>query len=149
MKALVLEEYNKLVFKEIRPYQKADFADPAVAKDLNRIFKNVDLGDPEVHAALREIRIPTRVVEEVQRVGRAAYSSAPCVLSPTLLVQGTHDTLVPPVKTKRLLGRLQGPKRYIEVAAGHDLLDPGGPAWTKVKTAVLEFVLENPVGEGQ
>ena len=59
--------------------------------------------------------------------------------TPTVVIQGLQDPIVPPHRTKRLIRRLGNVVRYYEVEGGHDLVDPKGPAWSQVKTHVLGF----------
>jgi pimeloyl-ACP methyl ester carboxylesterase len=58
---------------------------------------------------------------------------------PTLIIQGSRDEVVPPLRTKRLINGFVSRVEYHEVEAGHDLIDPQSGAWDQVKERVLEF----------
>jgi pimeloyl-ACP methyl ester carboxylesterase len=59
--------------------------------------------------------------------------------TPTLVIQGLQDPIVPPHRTQRLIRRLGNMARYYEVEGGHDLVDPQGAAWSQVKMHVRDF----------
>jgi len=129
----------KPFFRQVRPFKKADFADPKVRRGMSNLFSSVDLDDTEVQQALRELAVPVSVFEHLFSVGQAAHRLAPEVAMPTLVVQGIEDEVVSPGKTRRLLQRLAGPLQYVEVSAGHDLVKPDQPGWAQVQKAVLAF----------
>ena len=57
----------------------------------------------------------------------------------TLIIQGAQDEVVNPKDTRWLAQRLPASATYIEVAAGHDLLNPDQPAWSEVEAAILDY----------
>lgn len=108
---------------KFRPFAKADFSDEAVQADLSRIAPGIDLSDPATAQLLRdEVAIPTRTLEQLRRLGRAAAKAAPAVRCPTLVLQGTEDDTVLPADTRRMLSHIGGPLKYIELPAGHDII---------------------------
>jgi carboxylesterase len=137
----------KPFFRQVRPLKKADFADPKVRHGMSNLFSSVDLDDPEVQQALRELTVPVSTFEHLFSVGHAAHRLAPEVAVPTLVVQGIEDEVVSLDKTRRLLQRLAGPLQYVEVPAGHDLIKPDQPGWAQVQKAVLAFA-QNLLPEG-
>ena len=105
----------------VAPFEKADFADPAVRRELAQLAPGADLDDPEVQRFLRtEIRLPTAVIDEVRGLGQAAYNLAPQVNVPALILQGDADEVVTPARTRRLVARLGGQVTYRELAGDHN-----------------------------
>jgi carboxylesterase len=68
----------KWVLPRWRPFARADFADPALRAQLNRLLPGVDLDDPAVQDFVRrEMALPFAAVHEVLRLGaRAARRGA-------------------------------------------------------------------------
>lgn len=129
----------KPFFRRVRPFHRADFSDPELRRNIAEFLGGLDVEDPEVQQALREVSVSTRVFEQVNRVGQTAYRLAADLRKPTLVIQGTEDEVVSFEETRELLSQLSNPLRYLEVAAGHHLLDPVQPAWPQVNRTILEF----------
>ncbi|MCA9973235.1 MAG: alpha/beta fold hydrolase [Anaerolineales bacterium] len=129
----------KPLLRGIRPFKKADFADPRLRAGLGGFLPELDLDDTAVQAMLRDFRIPARVFDNLLGIGRAAWQAAPRAALPTLVLQGTADEVVRPAATRRLLQRLPGPLTYRELPAAHDLLQPDAPGWAAVVAAVGEY----------
>ena len=129
----------KYLFPYFRPFDKADFSDPKVREAVSYFAPDIDLDDPEVQAAIRDLGIRTRTISELQKAGRAAYRVAARLSLPTVIVQGMEDDLVKPGHTRKLAQRVRGPVEYREVQAGHDLLKPENAAWAEVRQSVLDF----------
>jgi carboxylesterase len=129
----------KPFFRQLKPFQKTDFSDPQVRRGISNFFSGLDLDDPNVQQSLRELTVPVSILEQVQKVGRRATGQARQVRIPTLTIQGTRDEVVDPAGSRKLLQRLGGPIHYMELVAGHDLLDPTRPAWSQVEHTILDF----------
>jgi carboxylesterase len=129
----------KPFFRQVRPFKKADFADPKIRRGVSNLLSDLDLDDPDVQQALRALSIPIRMFEQLHRVGQAAFDLAPQVSIPTLIVQGTQDEVARLNRTRRLLQRFPGPLNYVELAAGHDLIRSDQSAWPRLEHAVLDF----------
>jgi carboxylesterase len=125
----------------IKPFRlfRLDFANPEVRRGLANFAPGLDLDDPEVQQAIRELALPTAALDEVRRVGQAARRAAPDLRVPTLVIQGAEDRVVWPQATRSFLDRFTVPVRYREVAGSHDLLDSSRPAWPAIERIVLEF----------
>ena len=131
--------FMKPFLRYMRPFKKADFSDPEVREGFSKFFGGVDLDDPEIQHYLRELTVPVSLLEQIQRVGLTASRSAREIIQPVLVLQGTQDEVVNPRGTRKLMQRLAGPIQYIELAGGHDLLDPDRPTWPQVEHVVLNF----------
>ena len=129
----------KPIFRQLQPFKKADFADPRIRQAVGGVMPDVDVDDPAVQAALRQLRIPAGLFDQLLDLGRAAKAIAPQVQVPTLVIQGTLDETVTPALTRRLLQALGGPLQYAEFAADHDLLDPALPSWPALASTVCRF----------
>lgn len=128
----------RTVLREFRPFANADFADPGVRQMFSQMAPGLDLDDPVVQQQLRrETALPTRVLDEVRRVGAAAAAAARRVGAPTAIVQGADDTTSLPVYTRLLALRLGGRLTLREIPGGHLLVDPTLPTWDAVRAAVV------------
>jgi pimeloyl-ACP methyl ester carboxylesterase len=99
---------GRFVLPWLYPFRKADFSDPHVRAQLIEKMGQVDFNDPTVVAGLRsDIRISTRSIYEVVRLGHVVRRELPQVRQPVLIVQGRRDTTVLPVSAEhvhRLVG---------------------------------------------
>ena len=111
----------------LRPFEKADFTDAGVRERFGRMLPDADLDDPALQARLRrDIVLPTSSVDEVRKLGRAAYRVAPRVDAPTLIFQGFQDVTVTPSNTRQLVTKLSGPVTLREFSGDHDVVKPHG-----------------------
>lgn len=129
----------KPFFRRVRPFSQVDFSDPQTRYKMSNLFSNIDLEEPHVQQTLRQLTVPARLFEQLYQVGSAAYRLAPATTASTLIIQGRRDEVVTPDKTRQLLQRLATAVHYVEVDAGHDLVDPDRPAWTQVEDAIHAF----------
>lgn len=110
------------VVKELRPFAKADFRDPSTRKVFKAMNPALDLDDPAVQAALRDVRLPLAALNELRETGRSALRTARCVRCPVLVIQGFDDRTVPPWTTRQLVERFAGRVTLIEVPGDHHLI---------------------------
>lgn len=129
----------RLVFRRVSRLRYADFSAPEVRRSIARMFGDIDLNDPAVQKSLRRLTISVQTLEQLRGLGRNVFRRASAVDTPTVVIQGIQDPIVPPHRTKRLIRRLGNVVRYHEVEGDHDLVDPKGAAWSQVKTHVLGF----------
>jgi carboxylesterase len=129
----------KPFWRHVRPFQKTDFSNPQMRHGLVKFFPGVNLDDPTVQENLRALTIPISIFERLHTVGRLAYHVAPQAALPTLVVQGTHDQVVPLARTRRLVKRLAGPVHYEEIPSGHNMIYPDDPGWPYLEQAILNF----------
>ncbi len=129
----------RLLLRRVKPLKHADFSAVEVRHGLQRMFRNIDLDNPDVQKALRQLTASLAPIEQIRRLGRSAFERAATTDVPTLVVQGSRDTVVPPFLTKRLIDRFPNRVQYQDVNAGHDLVDPETGAWIQVKDCLLHF----------
>ena len=91
----------------------------------------LDLEDPQVQQAVREIPHPLEPIEQVLEIGQDAYRAAAQITAPTLVVQGARDEVVRASQTQKLLARFAARPQYREVPAAHDLIAPTNAAWPR------------------
>jgi carboxylesterase len=130
------------VVADVRPYERADFDDPSLRRELLEKLGDVDLDDAATRERVRnEVRVPTAALDELRRAGRHAWRVAPRLpVRPTLLVQGMDDTTVAPEATAALLRRLPGaPRRLMLDGADHRVLSPGAPGHDELLRALQRF----------
>lgn len=129
----------RLLFRRVKPLKHADFSAIDVRHGLQRMFKNIDLENPQTQLALRQLTASLSPIEQIRRLGLSAFERAAEIDVPTLVIQGSQDRVVPPAYTARLINRFPSPVQYQVVSAGHDLVDPESGAWTEVRSRLLRF----------
>jgi carboxylesterase len=122
-----------------RPLQKADFANPRLRRGLGELFPSIDLEAPGAIEKMRSLQAPVAVIRQVMETGLEGYRRTPAIRAPVLVIQGVHDELVSPSATLKLVDRFRTPPRFLQVEAGHNLVESGQPAWEAVEAAVAEF----------
>jgi carboxylesterase len=129
----------RLFFRRVRPLKRADFATIEVRRGLQRMFKNIDLENPQIQQSLRHLTVSLRPIEQIRQLGQSAFARASKIDIPTLVIQGNRDKVVPPIRTKQLITGFVNRVEYHELDAGHDLIDPESGAWNQVKECLLLF----------
>lgn len=117
----------KYVVPAWRPFRDANFDDPAVQSQLAAMMPGLDIDDPATRDFLRnDVSLPLSALDELRRVGDAAYKAAAAVTAPTLVIQGSNDETVSPASSRALASRLGGPVVYEELDAGHEVVRQPG-----------------------
>jgi esterase/lipase len=129
----------RLLRRRVNPLQRADFSASEVRHGLQRMYRNIDLDDPQTQNALRKISVSLSPIDQVRRLGHRAYEQAVRINTPKLVIQGRWDQVVSPRHTKKLLLRFPNAVQYHEVDAGHDIIDPESCAWNQVRDHLLRF----------
>ena len=82
----------------IKPFRlfRLDFSNPDVRQGLANFIPDLDLDDPNVQQAIREVTLPSASLDELRLLGQAAGRAAPAIRVPTLVIQGTQDRVVWP-----------------------------------------------------
>lgn len=127
------------VTRELRPFARLDPQSQDVRTVIGQYFPELDLDDPAVAAGLRDFKVPTRIFEELRRVGEAGHAAATHVRAPTLVLQGLQDGLIASQRTRALVTRLAGPLTYREFDGPHELVDERAACWPTVREAALAF----------
>ena len=131
-----------MLFRQIRPFARANLDDPRTRDGIHQFLPAIDLDDPQVRQELRELKMPTTVLGHVRRAGQLGFQAIHSVETPLLVVQGSSDVLVRPHRTQRLVNRHPGVHRYIEVESDHELIWGNAPGWPQAVAAVLAFAGE-------
>jgi carboxylesterase len=106
--------------KTFYPFAQADFGDTAVRKQLHEVMPDANLDDPAVQKQIRqEIQLPTKAIDEVRQLGKSGGQLASAIHCPTLLLQGSADTVVLPRFSRQLITQLAGPVTYRELPGDH------------------------------
>lgn len=135
----VIWQIFKRIMPQPKPFKKADFSDPRFHEFFDKTMPELDIADPLVQTVLRQLRVPTRFVDQVFAVGRAAEQAAADVLVPIHIVQGTEDEAVKPERTRQLLQRLHGPVTYEELVTDHGLVEISNPGFDQMTRSVLRY----------
>lgn len=127
--------------RSYRPFGSADFSDPWTREVVGRVLPDLDVDDLTWQQRLRnEVKLPVRAIEQVRRLGVAAWRAAPQIDVPALVVQGEADAVVPASRTRRLADRLGGPVVLREApAAGHVLIWPEKPGHSRLIREIERF----------
>ena len=129
----------RLFWRRVQPLRRADFSAPEVRIGLQRMFKDIDLEDPQIQQALRRLTVSLRPIDQVRQLGRRTFTQVGKIDVPTLVIQGSRDRVVPPALTRRLISAFINQVEYHEVDAGHDLVAPESGAWEHLKRHLLPF----------
>jgi len=144
----------RLIFRRVKPLKRADFSTGEVRHGLQRMFKNIDLENPQTQQTLRQLTVSLKPIVQIRQLGRRAFTGASMIDVPTLVIQGSRDQIVPPIRTRRLINSFGNRVEYHEVEAGHDLVDPESGAWDQIKERLLLFAAlaskagRNPTPDG-
>jgi len=129
----------KRLFPWFQPFKAADFSNPRVRQAIAGLLPEVDLDSTVIQQALRDLRVPARLLDQVFEIGRSAKQAASQLTAPTLIIQGKQDEAVKPKFTRQLLQHIPAPIRYEEVNGDHQLLKIKQPAWSQIVRAILDF----------
>jgi esterase/lipase len=130
----------KHVMRSYRPFGNTNFDDPHTRQFFQGVDSDLDIDDPRVQRSIREDSVVSmRVIDELRRVSAMGRAAAPLVKPPTLILQGTHDAVITPRRSRGLLHRLGGVITYQETAGDYLLVADDGPGWNDVRTRVTGF----------
>ncbi len=131
----------KTLIPTVQPFrlQRVDLTAPHIRAELQKFVPGADLDDPAVRLAIQNFTVPLSIFDAMRTAGQLGYRAAPHVACPTLLIQGLQDETVRPALTRRLAARLPVKPTLLSLQAGHDLPFPAGPAFPRVRQAVLSF----------
>jgi carboxylesterase len=134
--------FVRRLMPNLRPFRRANFGDPRLRQEFDRILPGVDLDDPQVRQTIQdEFILPLRAMEEVIAMGRQAYRLAPRLPARLLVIQGARDELVRPAETRRLVRRLPAERTaYHEIDAGHVLLSGGGAPEAQTERLIFNYL---------
>jgi len=138
--AAILWPFLKLIFREPKPFQNADFSDPQVRHGMHNFMPDADLDDPQVQQAIRQFVIPPQLFDQLRTVGNEGFRAAPHLDVPTLVVQGLSDDVALPAYTRRTVSRLNGDTTFCEIDANHQILNPQEPSWPTVKSVIVGYL---------
>ena len=139
------------LIRRVKPLRYADFSAMDVRRALLRMYKNIDLDDPQIQRALRQTALSLGTIAQVRQLGCSAFDRAAKIDVPTLVIQGSRDKVARSPCTARLLMRLPSAGfQYRQVDAAHDLVDPESSAWNQVIECLLGFAdtIRKPLGTG-
>jgi carboxylesterase len=129
----------KRVTRSFRPFRRVSFEDPKIRDGFGKFLPDLDLDSHETQQALRKLRVPNRIMDQVERLGHRAGKIAPMITIPLLIIQGTDDNRVPRASTRHLIKSLTGPFRYEEINAGQNLVSDESRTWLELSRSVLSF----------
>ena len=93
----------------------------SLSAGIGEIAPGVFMDDPGICQAIRDLRVPLAFMEQFRVLGRTIRSSAPDWHGPTLILQGSSDSVVHPGSTRRLIKLLGCGPIYYEIPGGHNL----------------------------
>lgn len=129
------------IVPSIRPFAQMDFDDPETRRFFAESMPGLNIDDPTVREGLRNVRFPLAVLDELRKVGLQALRAAARIACPTLVIQGTLDTTVPPATTRALIQRMPAPVTWHDLPTDHTLLAPDRPFWAELVTLIQCFAV--------
>ena len=144
LKAILVSLLRPFLPRYVKPFKEADFSDPQVQVAVSKFIPHADPDDQGVQDEIRQVAVPVSIFNQLAKLSKRAYREAASVRSPLLVLQGKQDKLVSPDLTRRLLARFpdqnaQEKQRYLELDAGHDLMNTEDQAWPVLEKAVMSF----------
>jgi carboxylesterase len=125
----------------LKPFGRADFNDPDIRDFFAGAMPELDLDDQEVRQVIRnEIEISTSTLDELRRMAAEAGAMSTEITIPTLVIQGTDDTSVRSIHTRKLVERMGRNAQLVELPADHMLVSETSPAWQNVRELISEFL---------
>ena len=134
----VLWPVLRLFARRWQPLEGVDFDDERIRAGIQRILPDIDLDDDGVRTELRGLVVPTRLLNELDELGRTAWRLAARLETPTLVVQGLRDGLVSVEEAAALVARMPNAREEF-VDATNNITDPEDGAWEHVRRTVMEF----------
>jgi alpha-beta hydrolase superfamily lysophospholipase len=148
----VIWQVVKRLFPRPQPFKRANFSNIRIRSFFGGLLPELDLDDPQVQDALRQLSVPASFVDQILGVGTAAEKAAGQIQTPTLIVQGLYDQAIKPTSTRRLLQRFPGPVVYEKLETDHELVAADNPGFQQMVQTVLAFsgrsVADRPVKSG-
>jgi len=129
----------RLFLYQVRPFQKANFADLQFRAGVARVMPDADLDDPDVQAAIRRLELPVDTLGEVRKAGRLGYQALPQVNAPVVIMQGSEDIVAVPRFTRQMAHRLPMLAGYVEMPGSHELIQGRSEAWPLISALVQQF----------
>lgn len=129
------------ILPEIQPFKflNTDLEMSEFQMGLQKLLPETNLSDPNLQKQLREYSFPTRIINEIRKVGLTAADAASTINQPVLVIQGHQDKVVRPKQTKKLVNMFPVRVIYQEVDGGHDLPDRDKPAWNTIQSSIIDF----------
>lgn len=127
----------------LQPYARANFADAQFQHTLQSFMGGADVTNPALQQAVREITVPSTLLQEVAATGRA-LQFAPQVSAPVLVLQGAQDVVSRPTNTQKLVQALGTHAHFVPLPTGHQLLEPtNNAAWPQLQSELLAFLRQH------
>ncbi len=137
---LVVRGFSLILPSHIQPLKYRKLDTPQTRKFIQELLPEIDLEDPEIWEALREITIPISLFAEVGRAGVEAFHALPDIHIPTLILLGSQDEVIKTDRTRHLLEYFSINPEVHEVQSGHKLLDPKSPTWDQIQEIILDYL---------
>ncbi len=123
----------------VHPFHRLPMDSPKLKTEFHQYLPEIDLENPEHTKELVHLEIPLYILDQIREVGRKALKAAPQVDMPTLLIQGTSDSVIRPERTRKLEKELSGAVTFAQVSGPHSLTMPHNPAFEQVLDEISAF----------
>ena len=131
----------KYVIRELHQFKDTDFSDAGTRLWWSRAMPGLDLDDPRVQESIRTATpMSMAMLDEMRRLSREGKRVARLVPSPTVIIQGTMDTISLPRHSARLAKNLPNLVAYHEIPADHMLPFESFPSWPSVRELIQQAV---------
>jgi carboxylesterase len=130
------------IIPTIKPFRlvSLDFSDPATRAGIHNFMPGIDLDDPSIQQQVRDAALPLRIFAQIRTAGIRAEQCTHQLKCPTMIIQGSQDRLAHPDLTRALIARFQIPVDFIELSAGHDLLNTTDTLRPEIETPIRSFL---------
>ena len=120
---------------------KRSLSPPLQTREAARqVAPDIDLDDPQILQAYRELRIPLILPEQFRQISMRARRSAAQLQMPVLVLQGVQDPIARPRRARSLTRLIGEHAKYIELPGEHHIILPSSPAFEHVAAAILQFL---------
>jgi carboxylesterase len=127
----------------VYPLRFMSIDDLGIRAELQAYMPGVELDSPDVQKRLKsEIRFPTGILDELNKVAKHARHAAPKLTLPTLTLQGDSDITLDPAGAHRFHGALAANDKALIMYTGgeHEIVKPKSQAFSTVLRDVEEWV---------
>ena len=133
----------KYVVRSVAPFSRANFGDPALRAELQRMAPGIDLDDPATQQEIRtQMQLPTAVLDQVRLMGRAAYAAAPGCTPRRWSCRGRTTASCAGGRPGASWCAWAGRSPTASCPAAHELVLLGGTAADRAALAVRAFLPE-------
>jgi alpha-beta hydrolase superfamily lysophospholipase len=124
----------------LAPFKHSQSPPLQTREAARQVAPDINLDDPQILQAYRELRIPLILLEQFRQISIRARRNARHLQMPVLLLQGAQDPIAHPQRARRLSKLIGEHVKYVELPGEHHVILPSSPAFAQVATAIIDFL---------